>query len=102
MNDLEVLQEIKREISTIKKSLREQNTLVISSQYSALKEKLMCMEKASKSDFFSNLYSPKAIREILHKSFTARKGTTNCSNIASCIADADSYIDYYIEKINND
>lgn len=102
MDDYEVLHEIKSDISAIKKSLREQNTLIASDQYSALKDKLRSMEKALKSESFSNLYSPSAVSEILHKSFSARKGTTNCSDIASCIADANSYIDYYIDRVNED
>lgn len=102
MDDFKVLQEIKNDISTIKELMKERNYSLASEQYSTLKDKLRDKEKAFKSDTVSTAYSPHAISEILHKSFTARKGTKEHSKIASCVADADSYIDYYIDRIKND
>ncbi|SBT18108.1 hypothetical protein MGA5115_02228 [Marinomonas gallaica] len=99
MTDIEIFEGIKNDILDIKKSIDENDINASSKKYSFLKDKLNAMTKTTRDD---SSYCPNAINEILNKSFTARKNTTNLSLIGRCVADANSYVDYYIDKINND
>ncbi|REG84398.1 hypothetical protein [Marinomonas pollencensis] len=98
MTDIEVFKGIKVDILDIKKSLAENDINSSSKKYSVLKEKLRNMSKKTNDA----LYFSYAIDEILNKSFTARKNTKNLTLIAQCVADANSYVDYYIDIINSD
>lgn len=99
MNDFDVLQNIKDDILQIKNLLKERNIIIISKHYSEFKEKLREMHKSLNSNFSTTSYVPKAISEILHKSLSANKNSKDISKIALCMADAHSYIDYYLGQI---
>jgi len=100
MNDLDVLEVIKSDIVTIKKLIEERNTDLIFKKYSELKDKLKRIKKEAKLS--SKSYASSAIDDILNKSFSAKKNSKNISKVKLCIADADGYISYYIDIINNE
>lgn len=100
MDDRDVLKVIKSDILIIKKLIEERNTDLIFQKYSELKDKLKKMKKEVKLP--SKSYAPSAIDDILNKSFSEKKNSKNISKVKLCIADADSYISYYVDRINND
>ena len=100
MDDLDVLKIIKSDILILKKLIEERNTDLVFQKYSELKDKLKKMKKEVK--FPSKYYAPSAIDDILNKSFSEKKNSKNISKVKLCIADADSYISYYLDRINND
>ncbi len=98
MNHFKFLQEIKKSLLTIQRSIDEQNYRLASDQYSALKDEL----KDKDESYRNNATFPQAITEILHSSFIAKKGTKDHLLISRCIADANSYVNYYIDMSKND
>ena len=100
MDDRDVLKVIKGDILIVKKLIEEGNTDLIFQKYSELKDKLKKMKKEIKLP--SESYASSAIDDILNKSFSAKKNSKNISEVKLCIADADSYISYYVDRINND
>ena len=91
---------IESDISIIKKLIEERNTDLIFKKYSELKDKLKRIKKEAKLP--SKSYASSAIDEILNKSFSAKKSSKNISKVKLCIADADDYISYYLDIINNE
>ena len=98
MEDIIVLKKIESDILRIKSLVTMGDVELISKHYSDLKGKLITLEKVSQN---SNSFIPDAVSDILHKSFSARRNTRNLSEISLCVADAHSYIDYYIGRLED-